>query len=65
MEIFHTTFTANGCAIITATICNKSAATVSMYGYAPIPADSVSTVSVIPGLPRPKTKWKIKEINGS
>jgi len=27
-------------------------------------ADSVSTVSVIRGLPRPEKKWKIKEIDG-
>ena len=31
MEIFHTTFTANGCASITATIFNTTAATASIY----------------------------------
>jgi len=30
MEIFHTTFTVNGCASITATICNKTAAAASI-----------------------------------
>jgi hypothetical protein len=37
----------------------------SNYSRAPVYAESVSTVSVIGGLPRPEKKLKFKEINGS